>query len=113
MRGDVKLAGIVGAALLLAVLVLSSFFTVGQNELTVVNRFGEFRYVAGPGLHFKVPLIDGTQSYRTDITASSPKRGLNTHTIHNQEVEVIYTVFYRVPADRVAYIFTNNRDYEN
>ena len=31
----------------------------------------------------------------------------------NQEVDVVYTVFYRVPADRVAYIFTNNRDYES
>jgi regulator of protease activity HflC (stomatin/prohibitin superfamily) len=55
VRSDVKLAGTIGAALLVAILVFSSFFTVGQNELTVVNRFGEFRYVAGPGLHFKVP----------------------------------------------------------
>ena len=44
MRSDVKFAGVIGAALLLVALVLSSFFTVGQNELTVVNRFGEFRY---------------------------------------------------------------------
>ena len=90
-----------------------SFFTVGQNELTVVNRFGEFRYVAGPGLHFKVPLIDGTQTYRTDIRAMYPEKAVNTYTIDNQEVDVVYTVFYRVPADRVAYIFTNNRDYES
>ena len=113
MRSDVKLAGTIGAALLVAILVFSSFFTVGQNELTVVNRFGEFRYVAGPGLHFKVPLIDGTQTYRTDIRAMSPEKGVNTYTIDNQEVDVVYTVFYRVPADRVAYIFTNNRDYES
>ena len=44
----------IGAALLFAILVFSSFFAVKQNELTVVNRFGEFRYVARPGLHFKV-----------------------------------------------------------
>ena len=113
MRSDVKLAGMIGAALLLAILVFLSFFTVGQNELTVVNRFGEFRYVAGPGLHFKVPLIDGTQAYRTDIRAMSPEKGVNTYTIDNQEVDVVYTVFYRVPADQVAYIFTNNRDYES
>jgi regulator of protease activity HflC (stomatin/prohibitin superfamily) len=113
MRSDVKLAGMIGAALLAAILVFTSFFTVGQNELTVVNRFGEFRYVAEPGLHFKVPLIDGTQAYRTDIRAMSPEKGVNTDTIDNQEVDVVYTVFYRVPADRVAYIFTNNRDYES
>src|ERR1700757_385768 len=67
MGRDVKFAAMIGVVLLLAVLIFSSYFTVGQNELTVVDRFGEFRYVAGPGLHFKVPLIDGTQSYRTDI----------------------------------------------
>src|SRR5215813_1202388 len=77
MRSDIKFAGIIGAVLLLGVLVFASFFTVGQNELTVVNRFGEYRYVAGPGLHFKVPLIDGTQAYRTDIRAMSPERGVN------------------------------------
>src|ERR1700757_1344680 len=99
MGRDVKFAAMIGVVLLLAVLIFTSFFTVGQNELTVVSRFGEFRYVAGPGLHFKVPLIDGTQAYRTDIRAVSPEKGVNTYTIDNQEVDVIYTVFYRVPAD--------------
>src|SRR5215467_12487951 len=113
MGRDIKFAAMIGAALLLAALVFTSYFTVGQNELTVVDRFGEFRYVAGPGLHFKVPLIDGTQSYRTCSRASRPEKGVNTYTIDNQEVDVVYTVFYRVPADRVAYIFTNNRDYES
>jgi regulator of protease activity HflC (stomatin/prohibitin superfamily) len=113
MRPDLKFSGLIGAALLLAVLVFMSFFTVRQNELAVVSRFGEFRYVAGPGLHFKVPLIDGTQAYRTDIQAISPEKGVNTYTIDNQEVDIVYTVFYRVPADRVAYIFTNNRDYQS
>jgi regulator of protease activity HflC (stomatin/prohibitin superfamily) len=78
-----------------------------------VNRFGEFRYVAGPGLHFKVPRIDGTQAYCTDTRAMSPEKGVNTHTIDNQEVDVVYTVFYRVPADRVAYIAMNARDHES
>src|SRR5262245_65668519 len=109
MRGDIKLAGIIGTALLLAILAFSSFFTVGQNELTVVNRFGEFRYVAGAGLHLKVPLIDGTQAYRTDIRAMSPERAVNTYTIDNPEVDVVYTVFYRAPEERVAYICSANR----
>jgi len=43
MRSDVKFAGMIGAALLVAILAFTRFFTVGQNELAVVNRFGEFR----------------------------------------------------------------------
>ena len=89
MRSNTKFAGIIGAALLVAILVFSSFFTVGQNELTVVSRFGEFSYVAEPGLHLRVPLIDGTQAYRTDIRAMSPEKGVNTYTIDNQEVDVV------------------------
>lgn len=98
-------------ALLVIVIFLSTYFTVDQNEMTVVTRFGQLQYVAGPGLHFKVPFVNSTQDYRTDILTLSPEKGVNTYTIDNQEVDVVFTVFYRIPPDKVAYIYTNNRDY--
>jgi regulator of protease activity HflC (stomatin/prohibitin superfamily) len=49
MLNNVKFAGMIGAALLLGIFVFSSFFTVKQNELTVVNRFGEFVMLPDPG----------------------------------------------------------------
>ena len=104
-------SGIIAAIAIL--LIFASFFTVNQNEMAVVTRFGELRYIAGPGLHFKVPFVDATQPYRTDIVVVAPEKGVNTYTVDNQEVDVNFAVFYRIPADQVAFIYTNNRDYKS
>lgn len=111
MNSPVRAVGVGIIALLLIVLFLSTYFTVDQNEMTVVTRFGHLEYVADPGLHFQIPFVNSTQSYRTDIQELSPEKPVNTYTVDNQEVDVRFTIFYRVPADRVAYIYTNNRDY--
>ena len=102
-------AGII--ALLCCVIFLMTYFTVDQNQLTVVTRFGHLEYVADPGLHFKIPFVNSTYPYRTDIQAMSPTDPVNTYTIDNQEVDIKYTVFYRIAPDQVAFIYTNNRDY--
>ncbi len=99
--------------LLTLVVFLMTYFTVDQNEMTVVTRFGHLEYVADPGLHFKMPFVNSTTPYRTDIQSISPAAAVNTYTIDNQEVDVMFTIFYRVAPDKVAYIFTNNRDYQS
>ena len=99
------------SALMLVVIFLMTYFTVDQNELTVVTRFGQLSYVADPGLHFKMPFVNSTYDYRTDIQDLQPKDSVNTYTIDNQEVDIRYTLFYRIPPKQVEYIFTNNRDY--
>lgn len=102
-------AGVV--ALLGIVLFMMTYFTVNQNEAAVVTRFGQMSYIADPGLHFKMPFVNAVQEYRTDIQALSPNKGINTYTVDNQEVDVVFTVFYRIPSKNVGYIFQNNRDY--
>lgn len=108
----VRVAGAGIITLLIAVIFLMTYFTVDQNEETVVTRFGHLEYVAEPGLHFKMPFVNGTEAYRTDILTLSPGERVNTYTIDNQEVDVLFTIFYRIPADKVAFIYTNNRDYK-
>lgn len=100
-------------ALLLAVIFLMTYFTVDANQMAVVTRFGQLDYVAGPGLHFKVPFVNGTEHYRTDIQEIHPAKAVNTYTIDNQEVDVVFTLFYRLPAGQIENIYTNNRDYES
>ena len=44
--------------LLIAVVVylgFSSYYTVSAESVSVVQRFGHYHYVVGPGLHFKIP----------------------------------------------------------
>jgi regulator of protease activity HflC (stomatin/prohibitin superfamily) len=88
-----------------------TYFTVDQNQMAVVTRFGHLEYVADPGLHFKIPFVNATAFYRTDIQSLSPEKAVNTYTVDNQEVDVFFTVFYRVPPARIAYVYENNRDY--
>lgn len=112
MRPTRHIIAVVGVSAVVLILFLMTYFTVGQNQMTVVTRFGQLQYVAGPGLHFKIPFVDATYPYRTDIQALYPPKAVNTYTVDNQEVDIVFTVFYRIPADQVAYIFTNNRDYD-
>lgn len=98
-------------ALVAFLAMLGTWFTVDQNEVAAVTRFSQLRYIATPGFHLKLPFVDDYQRYRIDIQAISPTKPANTYTIDNQEVDVLYTLFYRLPTDKVAFIFQNNRDY--
>lgn len=49
---------IVLAVLFVGLLSFGSFYTVKANEEAVVLRFGRFLDTTGPGLHFKIPLVD-------------------------------------------------------
>lgn len=109
---------IIGGALvglLCFVLFLATYFTVDQNERTVVTSWGQFSYVAEPGLHFKMPMRDAITDYATDIQSFTTEKPINTFTADNQEVDVLFTVQYRVPPDPkiIEWIFNSNRNYIN
>tara|TARA_B110001454_G_scaffold9283_1_gene8735 strand:- start:1876 stop:2844 length:969 start_codon:yes stop_codon:yes gene_type:complete len=50
----------------IAFLVMASVYTVDANENAVVSRFGKYNSTEGPGLHFKIPLIDSVQKVKVD-----------------------------------------------
>jgi len=43
---------------LFLIVVFSGLFTVEQQTRAIVERFGGFHKIAGPGLNFKVPIVD-------------------------------------------------------
>lgn len=88
----------------------STYFTVAPYERAVVTSFGKIDYVAEPGLHFKMPFAQSTHDFRTDIQSVAPEKGVNTYTVDNQEVDVIFNVFYRIPPQQVEFIYTNVPD---
>ena len=53
---------IIIGALLGIIIILSSWFITREGHVDVVKRFGKAIYVAQPGLNFKVPLIDTTDT---------------------------------------------------
>lgn len=115
MENDMRFVKLIGAAVLGVVgliFFLSTYFTVDQNELAVVTRFGKIAEVAEPGLHFRIPLVNRVHFYRTDLLSLRPDKAVNTYTVDNQEVDVIFTVQYRIKPDKVAFIYENVRDYK-
>jgi len=108
-----QLRFIVGAllAVVVFVLLMGSWFTIEQYESGVVTTWGKISYVASPGLGIKVPLVQSITHIRTDIQSLTPKEKVNTYTSDNQEIDILFTVFYRLPPEKVAFVYTNAQDY--
>ena len=110
-KGLFGLAGLAALAGFAIVLYLvSPFFTVGEYERTVLTRFGQFNSVAGPGLHFRIPLVNGLETFPINIQRMQ-KDHLNTYTIDNQELDALVTLNYHIAENEVRRVFTTNRDY--
>lgn len=89
-----------------------SYFTVEQYERAIVKTWGKVSYVADPGLGFKIPFVQSVTHMRTDIRSLQPEKKVNTYTDDNQEIDILFTIFYRVPIDKVAFVYENVQDYE-
>lgn len=111
--GVVKLIGGAIVCVLAIVIFMMTFFKVEQYERGVLTWFGGVSRIAEPGLNFKVPFAHSVYKIRTDVQTVSPSQAVNTYTIDNQEVDIIFTVFYRVPADRVAFVYENVPDFRD
>ncbi|MGZ3753748.1 MAG: SPFH domain-containing protein [Mucilaginibacter sp.] len=48
---------------ILIIILFSSFVSVKQGTIAVVTVFGKYRRILGPGLNFKIPLIESIYSY--------------------------------------------------
>jgi regulator of protease activity HflC (stomatin/prohibitin superfamily) len=111
-RGWFGLAGLLAViAVAMILYVVSPFFTVGEYERTVVTRFGQFSSVAGPGLHLRIPFVNGLESFPINIQRMT-KDHLNTYTIDNQELDALVTLNYRIPESEIRRVYTTNRDYK-
>ena len=86
--------------LLLIGLVLSSFFTVQTAEVAIITRFGQFLRNAGPGLGWKVPLIDKVQS-RMSLRVEQIALTMETKTKDNVFVTIPVSVQARVRPEKV------------
>lgn len=112
-NGIVRLIGGAIVGILGIVIFMMTFFKVEQYERGVLTWFGAVSRVAEPGLNFKIPFAHSVHKIRTDVQTVSPQQAANTYTIDNQEVDIIFTVFYRVPADKVAFVYENVPDFRD
>ncbi|MFA6603558.1 MAG: SPFH domain-containing protein [Patescibacteria group bacterium] len=101
-------AGIV-AGIFALITFLGSFFTVPQQRVAMVTRFGKFVRVAHAGLNFKIPWIESVAGWMT-LQYCELKVEVETKTQDNVFVKVIVAVQYYVLEDRVYQAYYKLRD---
>lgn len=107
------------AAVLGVIIFFMTFYTVEQQTVAVIERFGKFVRTADAGLHFKIPLIEriaGRVSLRVqqlDVKAETKtKDNVFVHVIVSVQYFIrpnnVYDAFYRLnnPAMQInSYVF--------
>jgi regulator of protease activity HflC (stomatin/prohibitin superfamily) len=85
------------------------FYTVEQQTMAIIEFFGKFSRITGPGLHFKIPFIERI-SGRVSLRIRQLDVKAETKTKDNVFVNVIISVQYFVINDKVydAFYKLNN-----
>lgn len=88
-----------------------SFFTVGQQSVAFIERFGKFVRIASPGLNFRIPFIE---SIRGQVTLRLMQLDveLETKTQDNVFVKITASVQYRVLPEKAYEAFYTLDDAE-
>jgi regulator of protease activity HflC (stomatin/prohibitin superfamily) len=113
MRRNVCLIGS-GLAATIAACVLASlsFYTISERELGLVLRNGKINSVAGPGLGWRLPVIDKV------LRIPSQNSILSIADVHNytadlHEFRTDVSVAWHVAPDRIADIYTQYNDIQS
>lgn len=88
------------AALIVLIVILSSFFTVRTAEVAVLTRFGKFLRVADPGLNWKRPFFDSVTGI-VSLRVNQITLTMETKTKDNVFVTIPISVQNRVRPEKV------------
>jgi regulator of protease activity HflC (stomatin/prohibitin superfamily) len=92
-----RLVGFGVVAIAALIVIGGSYFTVHERERVVVTRLGAFSHVAGPGLRFKIPILDSIERYSVAVNSLAMTK-LETFTTgaQPQHVDLDITVQWAV-----------------
>jgi regulator of protease activity HflC (stomatin/prohibitin superfamily) len=88
------------AALIVLIILLSSFFTVNTAEVAIITRFGKFLRVADPGLNWKRPFFDSVAGL-VSLRVNQISLTMETKTKDNVFVTIPISVQNRVRPEKV------------
>ena len=86
------------------IFLLTGLFTVKQQSIAIVERFGRYLKASKAGLNFKIPLIDQIAG-RVNLRVQQLDVQVETKTKDNVFVFVIVSVQYFVPAEKAVDAF--------
>lgn len=84
----------------LILLVFTSFFTVQQQKVGVLERLGKFKKLAPAGINFRIPFIDQVVGY-VNLRIQQLDVHVETKTQDNVFVNIMVSVQYHVLPDKV------------
>jgi regulator of protease activity HflC (stomatin/prohibitin superfamily) len=91
-------AGIALGTIFGIVLIALAIFMVRQQTFAVVERWGKFKRVVGPGLHLKVPIMDRVVG-RVSVRVQELNVSIKTKTNDNVFVDLVIAVQYFVDGE--------------
>ena len=100
----ISLAVICTVIFLFLVLIGLSVFTIEQQTVGIVERFGKFVRLASPGLNFKIPFIEKVSS-KVSLRVKQLNIQAETKTQDNVFVHLLVSVQYYVIPERVYEAF--------
>lgn len=101
--------------ILLLFIVLSGLYTVNQGTVAVITMFGKYRRIAGPGLRFKIPVLEKVFK-RISIQNRSVELEFQAVTIDQANVYFKNMLLYSVHDEgeetikKVAFKFFSDKD---
>lgn len=93
----------VASALVVAIGLFGSVYTVNEGHIGIVKRFSEAKEQVNPGLHFKVPLIDTVEEIEVRTRKNEEKMASSTK--EQMPVTVIVSVNWTVDKSAALDLF--------
>jgi regulator of protease activity HflC (stomatin/prohibitin superfamily) len=100
MEVEMLIIGLVG----IVVLLFASIFTVEQQTCAIIERFGKFHRIAGPGFNVLIPLIDQIR-LRLSLKICQLDVNIETKTRDNVFINLLVSVQYRILPDKIYEAF--------
>lgn len=100
---------LIPAVMVAVLLLLGSFFVVSEGKTAMVLNLGRVVRSVGPGLHFKLPLIESYRVFdrRLQVIPAEPERYL---TSERKDVSIDFFAVGMIESARDFYVSTNGGD---
>jgi regulator of protease activity HflC (stomatin/prohibitin superfamily) len=85
----------------LVLILLSGLYTVQQQSIAIVERFGRFKRTADAGLRWRIPLGIDRVVYRVQLRVQQNHMVIETKTLDNVFVNMKVAVHYQVDSHKV------------
>lgn len=103
--------GLVAAIAAGAVTIPQTVYSVKQQSNVIIERFGRFNKIQGPGLHVKIPFIDKKAGH-SDLRIQQLDLNVETKTKDNVFVRIAVSIQYSINAERVYDAFYKLSDHK-